>query len=72
MSPDETLNLNSGSRIYLVNAGGEWFNGKKYCATGTHAWQLIDKTGCIRGRGTSASREEALKEATLLDSSPHT
>jgi hypothetical protein len=70
MTPDATIKLPSGSSIYLVDAGGTWFDGKRYCPPGEHAWQLVDKSGCIRARGASANREAAIKEATEADKAP--
>jgi len=67
MTPDATIKLPSGSSIYLVDVGKPWFDGKRYCPPGEHAWQLVDKSGCIRARGTSPSREAAIKEATEAD-----
>jgi hypothetical protein len=67
MIPEETINLDSGSRIYLADVGGEWFDAKRYRPAGTYAWQLVDKAGGVRAEGISASREEAISEATLQD-----
>jgi hypothetical protein len=72
MTPDATIKLPSGSSIYLVDAGGVWWDGKRYCAPGEHAWQLVDKAGCIRAIGVAASREKAISDATELDGIPRT
>lgn len=63
----ETLKLDSGSHIDLTPAGGPWFNGKTYFRPDEYGWRLVDKNGAQRGSGVSASREEAIREATRRD-----